>query len=266
MSGSNGGQEMKFATEVELSGTDPVGDARTLGPALLSHEVVRMSVVETPSDFRQYYDALVESLGTPIDIGEDYATGGAPNGERWAEIRYDADIPDMVAFRHSKNAHPYHTDEAYISSPAGIMLFYCQNAAPAGGETNYVSGRALVDHLSRTNPDLLDRLLSTKVRYEKAGDSRERPIIEIDDEGRVDLNFNFYCADPDQDPASLTLNQEFLDYVQGGLPEEMVLSVSLSPGESAAWRDDRVLHGRNSFTAHKTNDRFIWKTGVVLPT
>lgn len=257
--------ELAFATEVELSGTDPAADAVALTPALRTHEVVRMRMGATPDDFRSYYDELVEALGTPIDIAEDYAEGGAPTGERWAEIRYDADIPDMVAFRHSKNAQPYHTDESYVSSPAGIMLFYCENAAPEGGETNYVSGRALVDHLSEAEPEMLERLLTVNVRYEKAGDYKDRPIIVIDDEGRVDLNFNYYCADPDQDPAALELNQQFLDYVQNQLPPEIVLSIALKPGESAAWRDDRVLHGRNSFTAHQSNDRLIWKVGVVLP-
>ena len=258
-------RQLRFAAEVVLSGTDPVEDAKLLNPTLRSHEVVRMRVAEAPSDFRQYYDTLVEALGTPIAIAEDYATGGAPTGDRWAEIRYDADIPDLVAFRHSKNAHPYHTDESYVSSPAGIMLFYCENAAPSGGETNYVSGRALVDHLSRHEPELLERLLSTDVRYEKAGDFKERPIVVIEDDGRVDLNFNYYCADPNQDADALALNQDFLDFVMERMPDDMVLSIGLQPGESAAWRDDRVLHGRNAFTAEKSNDRLIWKTGVVLP-
>jgi len=265
MSSQTRDPQLAFATEVLLTGTNPADDAAALTPALLTHEVVRMRVDEAPSDFRAYYDSLVEALGTPIEIAEDYATGGAPTGERWAEIRYDADIPDMAAFRHSKNAQPFHTDESYVSSPAGIMLFYCENAAPSGGETNYISGQALVEHLRANRPELLEALLTTNVRFEKAQDYKDRPIIVIDDEGRVDLNYNYYCADLNQGVAALELNQQFLDYLHNELPPESVLSIQLAPGESAAWRDDRVLHGRNAFEAHHTNDRLIWKTGVVLP-
>ena len=42
----------------------------------------------------------------------------------------------------------------------------------------------------------------------------------------------------------------------------MIDTVYLNPGESVAWWDEYVLHGRNSFKAGKTNDRFIWKTGL----
>ena len=125
---------LRFKTELHLSGSDPGHDAAIAGPAMDNHEVVRMTPDTRPTDLRRYYDDFVEALGTPIDIAEDYATGGAPTGERWSEIRYDADIPDLAAFRHSKNAQPFHTDESYVSSPVGIMLFYCVNAAPAGGE------------------------------------------------------------------------------------------------------------------------------------
>lgn len=266
MSGGTSEPRLRFKTELHLTGSDPGHDASMAAPAMVNHEVVRMTPDTTPTDLRRYYNQFVEALGTPIDIAEDYATGGLPTGKRWSEIRYDVDIPDLVAFRYSRNAQPFHTDESYVSSPAGIMLFYCVNAAPAGGETNYVSGRVLVDQLGRHRPELLDRLRSTKVRYAKASDYKDRPIIEIDAEGRVDLNYNFYCADPDQDAAALELNQQFFDYLLDDLPAELVFAVGLRPGESVAWRDDCVLHGRNAFTANKTNDRLIWKTGVVLPT
>ncbi len=256
---------MDFVTTVTLSGVDPVADAAIAGGPMSEHEVTHMLLENQPEDLRGYYDSLVEALGTPVDIAEDYAAGGAPTGERWAEIRYNAEIPDDVAFRHSKNAQPFHTDESYVSSPAGIMLFYCVNAAPSGGETNYMSGRGLVDYLRGEQPELLEQLQTTDVRYSKAADYKHRPILTIDDDGAVDLNFNYYCADPDQDENALKLNQRFFDFLQHDLPDELVYPVGLRPGDSVAWRDDLVLHGRNAFEAEATSDRLIWKTGVVLP-
>lgn len=255
---------MEFATEVTLTGRDPVADATVARDPIASHEVTRMRLTDKPKDLRSYYDSFVEALGTPVDIAEDYTSGGEPTGERWSEIQYDTSVPDDVAFRHSKNAQPLHTDESYVSSPAGIMLFYCVNAAPRGGETNYVSGRALVSHLQIHRPELLEQLLTTNVRYAKAADAKDRPIIIVDDDGSADLNFNYYCADPDQPEEALKLNQRFFDCVHNELPPDLVMAVDLQPGESVAWRDDLVLHGRNAFDATSTGDRLIWKTGLVL--
>ncbi len=255
---------MSFETEVLLTGRDPGSDATTASPVISDYEVTHMRLEHAPADLRAYYDAFVEALGTPVDIAEDYATGGRPTGERWSEICYRSDVPDDVAFRHSKNAQPLHTDESYVSSPAGIMLFYCVHSAPRGGETIFVSGRQLVEFLTTKDPGLLDRLQSVDVRYEKAGDFKHRPILTIDGEGKVDLNYNYYCAEPGQPAEALELNQEFFDLLQTGLPTELVHPVGLDRGDAVAWRDSLVLHGRNAFAAQKTGDRLIWKTGVVL--
>jgi alpha-ketoglutarate-dependent taurine dioxygenase len=253
-----------FETHVHMSGTDPVADAALALDAMRSHEVIRMTPATTPTKLRAYYDEFVEAVGTPVDIAEDYAQGGAPTGERWSEIRYVEEIPDMAAFRHSKNAQPLHTDESYVSSPAGIMLFYCEHTAPSGGETVFVHGPALVDHLRANSPDLLDELLTRNVVYEKAGDFKDRPIIIVGPDGDIDFNFNYYCADANQSPEALALNQSFFDAL-AELPDDLVHPVGLEPGESVAWRDDRVLHGRNAFQASATDDRLIFKTGIVLP-
>ena len=144
------------------------------------------------------------------------------------------------------------------------MLFYCVSAAPEGGETVFVSGRALVEHLGSHNPSLLKQLTTINVRFQKASDFKDRPIISLGEDGSVDLNYNYFCADPNQDERALALNQRFHHYIQE-LPEEIVLPVALQPGEGVTWRDDLVLHGRNSFTATTTGDRWLWKTGIVLP-
>lgn len=252
-----------FTTAIELGGTDPVADAAVALPLVRRYEVVRLRLAEQPADLRAYYDVLVEHLGKPIDAAENYEDG-KPTGNRWSDIRYKSDVPDDVAFRHSKNAQPLHTDGSYISDPPDVMLFYCVHAAPSGGATIFVSGLDLVADLEANHPELFERLTSERVVYEKAGDRRDRPIIEIDDGGRVDLNFNYYCAEPDQPAAALELNQAFLEYLQNDLPDEIVLDACLRPGEAVSWQDDRVLHGRTAFEATTTDDRLIWKTGIML--
>ncbi len=256
---------MKFSTTVELSGSDISSDAIVARQAIRDHEVVRLSPARTPEDLRNYYDSLVEAIGTPVNIAEDFTMGGAPTGERWSEIRYRSDVPDMDAFRHSKNAQPLHTDESYVSSAAGVMLFYCEAAAPRGGETTFISGRSLVDFMAAEEAELLERLQTVNVRYQKAADFKDRPIVKIADDGTVDLNFNFYCLGADPAPEAEKLNRDFHEFLETRLPSELILPVGLNRGEGVTWRDDLVLHGRNSFDAVHTGDRAIWKTGLILP-
>jgi len=256
---------MQFSTTAVLSGTNITHDADIAREAIRTHEVVRLSPAATPADLRSYYDALVEAIGTPVDIAEDFANGGAPTGERWSEIRYRSDIPDMAAFRHSKNAQPLHTDESYVSTTAGVMLFYCEQAAPRGGETTFISGATLVEFMTNEEPELLHRLRTVSVRFQKADDFKNRPILQEGENGSLDLNFNFFCLGADPDPEAEKLNQDFHDFLQTRLPSELVLPVGLAPGEGVTWRDDLVLHGRNSFDAETTGDRTIWKTGLILP-
>ena len=250
-----------------LEGDVPSQNAEVVRRSLENSDVAHFSVARgfaNDEELRRYYDELVEAVGTPIDIAEDFMSGGAPTGQRWSEIRYDRDIPDNVAFRYSKNAQPLHTDESYVSSGAGVMMFYCVTPAPSGGETVFVSGTQLVEHLRAEKPELLARLLSTSVRYSKADDYKDQPIIQLLDDGGVELNFNYYCVDKGQAAEAIALNEDFHRFLEDELPQELILPVGLKRGESVAWRDSAVLHGRNAFDAVNSGDRFIWKTGILL--
>lgn len=246
-----------------IESRDAESEASRLAAALTDHAVVHLHTGCDLGDLRTFYDSLIDHLGDPICIGEDFTEGGAPTGERWLEIRYDAEIPDMAAFRHSKNAQPLHTDESYIADPADVMFFYCVTAAPSGGETVFISNEALIKKLKADAPELFEALTTRSVVYSKSTNRRERPIIMIDADGQASLNFNYYCVDRDQDPELQAINQDFHDYLQTNvIDSEHILNVGLQPGEAVAWWDHLVLHGRNAFEATKTNDRFIWKAGL----
>ena len=143
------------------------------------------------------------------------------------------------------------------------MVFYCVQDAPTGGETIFVSGVELCDHLQRVEPELFEQLVSQPVRYAKAANARETPIITY--AGALpSLNYNYFCVAADQPRAAIELNERLHRYLEDDLPRELIMEVPLGPGEAVAWWDNRVLHGRNAFEAARTNDRFIWKTAVQL--
>ena len=253
---------MDFFTELWMGNTDPAQQADILRTLLKEHCVVHLKPRHYLSDLRGFYDRLTTAVGGAVNIGEDFANGGVQTGERWMEIRYDADIPDHVAYRHSRNAQPLHTDESYIRDPADTMFFYCVNQAISGGATTFIHGPQLVDVLASRDPQLLADLLNSEVSYAKGDESRTRPIIRRDELGRIELNFNYHCVNPDETEQNKRLNQRFHEFLQTHIVASSHLrEVLLQPGEAVAWWDSRVLHGRTCFVADKTNDRFIWKTG-----
>ncbi|AXG68981.1 taurine catabolism dioxygenase TauD, TfdA family [Kordia sp. SMS9] len=253
---------MEFITDVKLRTNDPVEATKAVKEVLKNNKVVKVVPEWYLGDLRAFYEVLTDEIGIPINIGEDFKNEGAQTHEKWLEIRYDADIPDLSAYRHSKNAQPLHTDESYIKDPADIMLFYSINKAIKGGATTFVDGPVLLEYMEENAPELLEKLKTTPVRYKKANEERTEKIIDIKEDGEIHFNFNYYCVDKDETEENKALNKEFFDFLQNYVAHShMVEQVVLNPGEAVLWWDELVLHGRTSYDVKKTNDRFIWKTG-----
>lgn len=253
-----------FLTVIESRSSNPEFVASEIKEALKSYKVVKLKLGYHIDDLRAFYNTITDNLGKPHNIAEDFSQGGVQTGERWMEIRYDADIPDMSAYRHSQNGQPLHTDESYISNPCDIMVFYCVNKAIYGGQTNFVDGNKLVERMKSIAPELLHKLSTTNVCYEKADNKRTEKIIDLSNPNQPAFNYNFYCLSPNETQEVKLLNDEFFNFLETHIKGSYIEnSVQLLPGESVYWWDHYVLHGRNPFEANKTDDRLIWKTGVT---
>jgi alpha-ketoglutarate-dependent taurine dioxygenase len=254
---------MNFIKTIELRHSDATIAGKEMKDGLTTHKIVKVVPGWHIPDLRGFYDVATEYVGRYISIGEDFTKGGVQTGEKWLEIRYDHDIPDLAAYRHSKNAQPLHTDESYIANPADIMFFYCVNKAEEGGATTFVDGPVLVNYLRSYDGQLYEDLVNNEVCYRKADEFRKKPIISFDKKGIPMFNYNYYCIDKNENDFNKQLNKRFFDFLQDQVAfSYMIEAVYLNPGEAVAWWDEYVLHGRNSFKAEKTNDRFIWKTGL----
>ena len=252
-----------FITEIEIRNEHPSIALEEIKIALQDYRVVKIIPGWHISDLRSFYNVITDSIGLPVNIAEDYSLKGAQTNEQWMEVRYDKDIPDLVAYRHSKNGQPLHTDESYISNPCDVMVFYCVNRAISGGETNFVDGIRLIEKMKMIDPQLLERLIKTDVTYEKAGNYRTEKIIDLKDPELPKFNFNYYCLSPDANEEESQLNQDFFDFLERNIRGSYLEhNVRLNPGEGVLWWDHFLLHGRTPFEAHETNDRIIWKTGV----
>lgn len=220
---------------------------------------------ERIDNIRDFYESLFPALGKPAALAEDVNLG-ARDSQRsdqiWMEVRYDPNYPD--AYRHSANAQPLHTDGSYIPAFPNATLMACVANAGDGGETIFIDSRKLYQILSDDQPDMLAALTSTPIQHARSGDEKTAVVIEkIGDE--VKLNWNYFCIAPDLDADQRALVEQFQDFLQTApAVREVLKPVKLTPGDAVTWKDDYVLHGRNSFVATSVSERFIWKCAIDI--
>ena len=225
-----------------------------------SAKVFVLRAAEVPDDVRSYYGSIFSSLGTPRAFAEDVRVGDRDHqrtGEIWMEVRYDPRFPD--AYRHSANAQPLHTDGSYIPSYPNSTLLACVANAGDGGETTFLDLPDLFAVLEREDPGLLRRLRTVTVPHARSGDRRESRIIVGEGAG-TRIYWNYYCVAKDADTEARSLAEDFHAFLASspGVAAR-TLPVKLRPGDGVLWKDDELLHGRNSFNATRTSERFIWK-------
>lgn len=218
------------------------------------------------SDVRATYDALVPRIGTPHYLAEDVRAGDRSvqrTGELWMEVRYDPAFPN--AYRHSPNSQPLHTDGSYIPTFPNATLMCCIANADHGGETVFLPAEGLVAALRAERPELLEELERVTMPHARSGDRRALPVIRRDEAGELRLNWNYYCVADDCDAQAAALRERFFEYLQTSTAvRTAIVPVKLAPGDAVAWKDDRLLHGRNAFLATSVAERFLWKCAVDI--
>lgn len=209
---------------------------------------------------RDFYESLFPSLGTPIPLAEDVKVGDRSNqrtGEIWMEVRYDPNHPD--AYRHSANAQPLHTDGSYIPDFPNSTLLVCVANAGTGGETTFIDSKEIYKSLENEAPELLKKLLSTEIPHARSGDNRTEYVIKKEGDD-VFVNWNYYCVSRDIDSNKKELVEEFQNFLLNSPSiKSKTIGVKLNPGDAVTWKDNYLMHGRNSFVANKESERFIWK-------
>jgi alpha-ketoglutarate-dependent taurine dioxygenase len=229
--------------------------------ALQENKIVLLTGYDgNKTDLLPFYERLADAMGDWVPLDEDLVTQEKTGG-RWIEIRYDPQISN--AYRYSSNRQPMHTDGAYESNAPDIAFFFCLNMDVIGGATTFVDSWDLLNYLERYSPQLMEDCQRIPVTFKKGSDSKTRPIIAWqEDEPR--LTWNYYPV-LETSPEVANLRKQFHDFlehkvVEGGL----CLPVPMKPGDALFFHDDRLLHGRNSFIAQKTGDRFLLKGGLRL--
>lgn len=253
-------------TTVKLpAASSPDDCAKAVLDAWPSSRVVHLAGVMPSVDLRDFYGRMFDRVGYAAPLAEDVLVGDRDNqrtGDIWMQVRYDPTFPD--AYRHSANAQPLHTDGSYIPGFPNAGFLACKAMPSAGGATIFVDGRHVVEALDAEAPELRSTLESIPIPHARSGDRRVEPFLRFDGDEPV-LNWNYYCVDPDADQDILALRETLFTFLNNSPHiKDHTRRVKLSPGEAVLWKDDRILHGRDSFDPEETSDRFLWKAQVQV--
>ena len=149
---------------------------------------------------------------------------------------------------------PGHVDLPTREYQPGFQFFHCLENRAAGGESTYVDGFALAEHLRLEDPDCYRLLCETPIGfrfYDQVTDYAWRaPVIGLGPDGRPhEIRFNPWLTEP------LEAAPERFAALYGALRrfDELArdpgfqIRIRLDAGTMSAFDNRRVLHGRAAF-------------------
>lgn len=268
---------------------------RIPAPWLIEH--VRTSDLSTnPAEGRDPWDATFTSDLVPLDIDRDddrrawldmlhtqglsklgphesgehdlrkVATSIGPvrptnYGDVWT---VDATI-DPVTAVDSERALRVHTDLPYLDNPPGVQLMMVDNNGVEGGDSTFVDGFAVAEHIRTTDLEAWRLLTTIDFSYPFIRDDIEMlgraPLIRLRSNGTYahvsrapDLvGVPFVSAD---NTSELYRAVRLWDGLLDG--DRFERRVRVNPGEVVAWDNHRVLHGRTGFQLGSHGRRILW--------
>ena len=221
---------------------------------------------KTGNDIRNFYEFFCKTFGKIYELAEDVRKGDRDNQRtkgKWMEVRFDPSFKD--AYRHSSAEQPLHTDGSYIPNFPNATLMCCVANSKKGGETIFLDVIDLVECLKQDDIELLDYLLTENFIHERSGDKRIEKIIDQYEKNKFLINFNYFCISKTNSQKNLIMAKRLFDYLCNSKKiKDKIKYVKLSPGDAVTWKDRELLHGRNSFRASESSERFLWKCAVNL--
>ena len=154
-----------------------------------------------------------------------------------------------------------HTDQCYRHSPPGITFFQClETAADGGGASTMADGFAIAEHLRQTDPEAFRLLSTVPQRFQRhlpneTAQYADSHIISLDIDGDVTgIRYAHRVT-----AAPLSVSEELIEPMYRAIrklvelmkSEEFVVSFVIEPGDTLAFDNHRVLHGRTEYDASR---------------
>ena len=149
---------------------------------------------------------------------------------------------------------PGHVDLVSREYLPGFQFFHCLENQAAGGESTYVDGFAVAEHLRREEPKTFKLLCETPIGFrfhDQVSDYVWRaPVIGLGRKGEVrEIRFNPWLTEPlDVESRRFTAIYGALRrFDQLGGDPRFQIRVRLDAGTMSAFDNRRILHGRAAF-------------------
>jgi len=229
-------------------------------------DISAIRVVNAPRDSRVlhfWYEAgSVLGSSYVLESDDEVAVGSLePSGLPFMDVRYDP--ARERAFRHARTAQPLHTDGAGVNDPVGITLFYMERQASTGGESVLIDAESVARIAAAEEPDLFADLTRIPVQVALAAHAGSRvPILQQKGRGWKIL-WNYYRIVSGQGERIHHHGERVRAFFERLAASSAAAVFRLDDGDALFFHDQRVLHGRQAFTATKSGDRLLWKTYFV---
>jgi gamma-butyrobetaine dioxygenase len=149
---------------------------------------------------------------------------------------------------------PPHVDLPTREYQPGFQFFHCLENRAAGGESTYVDGFAVAEHLRAEEPKVFELLATAKIGFRFCDQVSDyvwhAPTLVLDGEGAVrELRFIPWltaplAAEPEQfEPVYLALRR----FGELTRDPRFQIRLKLTAGTMSAFDNRRVLHGRAAF-------------------
>jgi hypothetical protein len=204
---------------------------------------------------------LQEQCGMTLDMRH-YSFDEEIALDYWWEISNQPSKEKSYAY--STTPQPFHNDNAWFADPAEINFFFMERQAVSGGEQLIYPVSRVIEDLQKLDSSLLEDLTATSVIIRKGGEGYQNftPIIKLDDGGRIYWN---YYRTVKTDPFVNDLCERFFAFLKKQESSSSVYRVRCESGDSLAFHDQRLLHGRSAFVAREPRDRVLYQSMWRLP-
>ncbi len=182
---------------------------------------------------------------------------GFPQESNFGRVQDLVFDPDKRSIAHDVKALKPHTDEPYRASPPGLLLFHCvTNDQSGAGSSLFMDGFEIAELLRASDPEGFDALCTNAQSFRRhfEGDVdliAEFPILNVDEFGNLcGVRINDRVAAPlsiapDQVSTFYRGLQRLLELAED---DQLMMKITLQPGDIAIFDNHRILHGRSDLT------------------
>lgn len=182
---------------------------------------------------------------------------GFPQESNFGRVQDLVFDPDKRSIANDVKALKPHTDEPYRASPPGLLLFHCiTNDQTGAGSSLFMDGFEIAELLRASDPEGFNALCTNAQSFRRhfEGDVdliAEFPILNVDEFGNLcGVRINDRVAAPlsiapDQVATFYRGLQRLLELAED---DQLMMKITLQPGDIAIFDNHRVLHGRSDLT------------------